>query len=173
VTRTVDSGQLSYRQVTVGRFPTGMRGLEEIFAALCEQHTAPAAELGPELVALAKRHNYIPSSAKEEFAVALLREYRRYFDLKRSGQVLLEQETWRGVPRHQIPWFPMLDKTLCDGCDKCLQFCSHGVYAKQDDDAVSVAEPLNCVVGCDACARLCRHGAITFPRRSVLRTLIR
>jgi NAD-dependent dihydropyrimidine dehydrogenase PreA subunit len=169
-----DKDQLSYRQVIVGRFPSGIRGLDEIFAALYRQGRVPDAELGVELVAQARRHNYIPGSAQDEFAAALLREYRHYWQLKQSGhEDHVRHDTWRGVPRHQIPWFPMLDDTLCDGCDKCLQFCSNGVYAKQDNGAVSVIEPLNCVVGCDACARLCRHGAITFPPRSMLRTLAR
>ena len=166
-----DNDQLSYHQVLVGRFPTGMRGLDECFEALYRQGRAPDTKVATELVARASRHNYIASSAHHEFAAALLREYRKYCEQRASGQSTTSaRETWRAIPREQVPWFPMLDQALCDGCDKCLEFCSKAVYAKQDDGPVTVVNPLNCVVGCDACARLCRRGAITFPPRAMLRT---
>jgi NAD-dependent dihydropyrimidine dehydrogenase PreA subunit len=164
--------QLGYRQIIVGRFPAGLKGLDEVFASLYATNTAPTDELGAELVARVREHNYIPASSEAEFAAALVREYRKYCEQKESGQSTRPaQKTWRGIPREQVPWFPMLDEALCDGCDKCLDFCSSGVYAKRDSGVVYVVDPLNCVVGCDACARLCRHGAITFPPRSMLRTL--
>ena len=164
-----DNKQLGYRQIVVGSFPTGLRGLDEIFGLLCEEGKAPVEDLGPELVTRARGHNYIPSSAEADFAAALLREYREYWDERQSGRKpSARRTTWRGIPREQVPWSPMLDKCLCDGCDKCLDFCAHGVYAKRDSGTVYVQQPLNCVVGCDACARLCRHGAIVFPPRSVL-----
>ena len=167
-----DNEQLSYRQIMVGRHPTGLRGMEEAFEALYDLDCAPSDDLGQELVARLKPHNYIPSSAQGEFAAALLREYRTYYDEKHSGgHTARQQDTWQGIPRHQVPWFPMLDETLCDGCDKCLEFCSNGVYVKRDSGTVYVAQPLSCVVGCDVCARLCANGAITFPPRSILRTL--
>lgn len=166
--------QLSYRQIIVGRFPTGLTGLDEIFEVLYGEGKAPIDDMGPQLVARAKEHNYIPSSAEADFATALLREYRSYWERKTSGQeTKVKRDTWRGIPRQQVPWFPMLDETLCDGCDKCLEFCSSGVYAKRDNGVVYVVQPMNCVVGCDACARLCPHGAITFPPRTILRTLTR
>ncbi len=167
-----DNTELSYHQIVVGRFPTGLKGLDETFEALYEQGQAPADDLGPELVARLRQHNYIPASSEGEFAAALLREYGAYYEEKRSGgRTARKQDTWQGIPRHQVPWFPMLDETLCDGCDKCLDFCSNGVYAKRDSGTVYVAQPLSCVVGCDVCARLCANGAITFPPRSILRTL--
>jgi len=163
-----DKEKLSYRQVIVGRFPTGFSGLDELFAALYRAGETPADNLGRELVGQARVHNYIPASAEQEFASALLREYRTYWEQKCSGQVMPARA---GPRRQQVPWFPMLDETLCDGCDKCLEFCGNSVYAKKDKGIVSVVQPFNCVVGCDACARLCPHKAITFPPRSVLRTL--
>lgn len=162
-----DQKELNYRQVIVGRFPTGMVGLDELFESLYQAGKLPAEELGAELIVHAREHNYIPPSAERDFATALLREYRSYYEQKRSGQATPAK---RGAPRPQIPWFPMVDETLCDGCDKCLDFCSSGVYAKRDSGVVYVVQPLNCVVGCDACARLCPHHAITFPPRSILRT---
>ncbi|MGB9879815.1 MAG: hypothetical protein ACPLRM_03545, partial [Anaerolineae bacterium] len=123
-----DNKELSYRQIIVGRFPTGMVGLDELFESLYQANKSPDDDLGAELVAQARKHNYIPPSAERDFAAALLREYRSYYEQKRSGQ---SAPAKRGTPRPQVPWFPMIDETLCDGCDKCLEFCSSGVYAKR------------------------------------------
>jgi len=167
-----DKQQLSYRQIIVGRFPTGLTGLDEIFESLYEMGKAPSDDLRAELVSRAREYNYIPASAEADFGSALLREYRSYYEQRSSGQVeTRKRQTWHGIPREQIPWFPMVDETLCDGCDKCLDFCDSGVFAKRDNGVVYVAQPLNCVVGCNACARLCPHKAITFPPREILRTL--
>ncbi len=169
-----DDTRLSYRQVIIGRFPTGLSGLDEIFESLYLAGKAPTDELSAQLAARAREHNYIPASLERDFGGALLREYRKFHEQKKSGQTRkAEQNTWRGIPREQVPWFPILDETLCDGCGKCLEFCSRGVYERRDNGVVYVVQPLNCVVGCDACARLCVHKAITFPPRAILRTLVR
>jgi NAD-dependent dihydropyrimidine dehydrogenase PreA subunit len=163
--------RLSYRQVIIGRFPTGLTGLDELFESLYLAGSVPGDELGVQLVARAREHNYIPASSEAEFGTVLLQEYRKFCEQKQSGQTRkAEQNTWQGIPREQVSWFPMLDERLCDGCDKCLEFCSSGVYAKRESGVVHVVQPLNCVVGCDACARLCPHKAITFPPRAILRT---
>jgi NAD-dependent dihydropyrimidine dehydrogenase PreA subunit len=163
---------LSYHQIMVGGLPAGLNGLDEIFESLYDMDQEPADQLGPELVHRARRHNYIPVAAEDDFAAALLREYRSYCGQQRLGQgTAPKRETWQGIPREQIPWFPMLDETLCDGCDKCLEFCANRVYTKRNSGTVYVVQPVNCVVGCDACARLCPHGAISFPPRAMLNTL--
>jgi NAD-dependent dihydropyrimidine dehydrogenase PreA subunit len=169
-----NDASLSHRQIIVAGFPARLAGLDEEFEALYQAGQVCAEDLGPELVARARRHNYIPTSAEHDFATALLREYDAFCRQKESGQATkCRPQTWRGIPREQVPWFPMLDERSCDGCDKCLEFCSSGVYAKQEDGLVRVVQPLNCVVGCDACARLCAHKAITFPPRNILQTLTR
>ena len=169
-----NDASLSRRQIIVGGFPAGLAGLDEVFEALYQAGQVPKEDLGRELVARARRHNYIPSSAEHDFAAALLREYGAFCKQKESGQATKRKpQTWRGIPREQVPWFPMLDERFCDGCGKCLEFCSSGVYAKQQDGLVGVVHPLNCVVGCDACACLCAHKAITFPPRNILQTLAR
>jgi len=166
-----DHGPPSYRQIQVGRFPTGFSGLDELFEALYAEGRIPSDEMGGELVARAREHNYIPPSAESAFAAALVREYRAFHEAKRTGKPRPKRDPWKGVPREQVPWFPVLDETLCDGCDKCLRFCANEVYAKRDTGSVYVIEQMNCVVGCDACARLCVHHAITFPPRSILATI--
>lgn len=159
---------LSYRQITVSGFPVGLNGLDEIFDVLFKHHRAAEAINAGEMVKLVSEHNYIPASAEAEFGQALLREYGRYCELTRSGKQRVTREPWQGYPREQVPWFPTLDESSCDGCDRCLEFCAHGVYAKRESGKVYVAEPFDCLVGCDACARLCSHKAITFPPRKML-----
>jgi len=166
-----DDKPLSYRQIIVGRFPAGLTGLDEVFEALYQLNLPPSDELGSQLIQRARQHNYIPESAEADFSAALLREYRAFYEAERSGTAPVKRETWQGIPREQVPWFPVLDETLCDGCDKCLRFCANGVYAKRESGTVYVAQSLKCVVGCDACVRLCTHHAIVFPPRSVLATL--
>jgi NAD-dependent dihydropyrimidine dehydrogenase PreA subunit len=164
---------LSYRQVMVGGFPTGLKGLDEIFETLYDSKTALGDELGPALVAHARKYNYIATSADTEFAAALVRAYADYRAQRERGETAKKVLTWHGIPRERIPWFPLVDETLCDGCDKCLQFCPNKVYTRDLGGTICVASPMNCEVGCDACARLCPPRAITFPPRAMLGALVR
>ena len=121
-----------YRQVLVGGQPAAIMGLDGILAEAFEAGRAPDdPELGQALVAAARdRLNYIPRAAEDEFAQALVGEYRRYHAGRLAGQVPqpVDYGTWRGHPREHIPWFPTLAAELCDGCGKCLSFCSFGVF---------------------------------------------
>ena len=161
----------SYRQVIIDGSPAGMRGLDEIFAALHAAGTAPGDEaLGPELVQRAGRDNYIPYGAREAYAAALSREYAAFVAaLEGNGQPGRQgYGTWRGYPREQIPWFPTVDEDLCNGCGVCLRLCSAKALTPTPDGKVSVSEPFACVVGCSSCATICKPGAIIFPPRSLL-----
>jgi len=163
------SQQPSYRQIQVGRFPVGITGLDEILAELYEAGKAPSEETAQELLSAVQKHNYVPASAAADYTATLLNEYACYYELRLSGRrTVKSRETWNGIPREQIAWFPVLDESLCDGCDKCLRFCANGVYARHESGTVHVVQPMNCTVGCDACARLCQHKAIAFPPRSIL-----
>ena len=66
-----------------------------------------------------------------------------------------------------VPWYPVIDRTLCTGCGTCRDYCLFSVYACDDAlparDRVGVVSPLNCKTGCPACARLCPTGALIFP----------
>ncbi len=78
--------------------------------------------------------------------------------------------TWKGVPRESIPWYPTIDAEKCEGCRKCYELCSHGVYSW--DEAASrpvVAEPYGCVVGCSNCMHQCEQGAVSFPPLAILK----
>jgi len=63
-----------------------------------------------------------------------------------------------------IPWFPVIDRSLCKNCKQCLNFCLFGVYTLADDGTVRVEHPESCKNGCPACARVCPHLAIIFPK---------
>lgn len=67
-----------------------------------------------------------------------------------------------------VPWYPVIDRSLCTGCGTCHDYCLFSVYAVADRAAapagrVRVTAPLNCKTGCPACARLCPEGALLFP----------
>jgi NAD-dependent dihydropyrimidine dehydrogenase PreA subunit len=81
--------------------------------------------------------------------------------------------TWRGFPRERIPWYPTVDAAKCAGCRICFEFCSHGVYAWDDQaNTPRVIEPFKCVVGCGSCTQECDAGAITFPPLSILKAYV-
>jgi NAD-dependent dihydropyrimidine dehydrogenase PreA subunit len=82
------------------------------------------------------------------------------------------ENTWQGIPREDIPWYPTVDATTCTGCRECYEFCSHGVYRwDEKNDKTLVSHPYECVVGCSSCAGVCSSGAITFPPLTMLREL--
>jgi len=165
---------MGHRQILVGQRPAAMRGLDDIFDVLYEDGHAPGEEdLGERLIEQArKRHNYIPKPAEDDFAQALLREYRKYVEERMCGckPEAVDYGTWRGHPREHIPWFPTIAEDQCDGCGACLEFCSFGVFEATEDGKVAVVEPFKCQVGCGSCANVCPPRAITFPPRSMLDT---
>ncbi len=63
-----------------------------------------------------------------------------------------------------IPWFPVIDYERCVNCGQCLDFCLFGVYEKDEQGKVTVANPQNCKTNCPACARICPDAAIIFPK---------
>jgi len=64
-----------------------------------------------------------------------------------------------------ISWFPVIDKTRCNNCGKCIDFCLFGVYSRQNRQ-VSVTNPEACKTNCPACSRMCPQKAIIFPKHS-------
>lgn len=82
--------------------------------------------------------------------------------------------TWRGIIRETIEWYPIVDGGACDGCKKCIDFCSFAVFSyERESDTVRVEDPFACVVGCSLCSAICRSGAISFPPLKYLDDLIR
>lgn len=60
-------------------------------------------------------------------------------------------------------WYPIIDRTRCTRCGQCFQFCLFGVYERDPDGTVQVAQPDSCKAGCPACSRVCPESAIMFP----------
>jgi NAD-dependent dihydropyrimidine dehydrogenase PreA subunit len=81
----------------------------------------------------------------------------------------MSEETYMGVPRKKITWYPKInwDKcNLCDGDPQCLKFCPHGVYAISDEPKrLIVKNPNNCVVFCRSCRKMCAPDALSFPSK--------
>lgn len=67
-------------------------------------------------------------------------------------------------PPSWVPWFPVIDRSRCTGCQQCLNFCLFGVYALDGEGRVEVRNPANCKTNCPACARICPQVAIIFPK---------
>ena len=81
-------------------------------------------------------------------------------------------QTYMGIPRDVIPWFPTIDPDKCINDSVCIDFCANDVFAQGDISTV-VANPLNCVVGCTSCARVCPSDALSFPDNDELVEILR
>lgn len=62
-----------------------------------------------------------------------------------------------------MPWYPVIDRSRCVNCRKCMSFCLFGVYSLIEQQ-VRVSRPRNCKNNCPACARICPEAAIIFPK---------
>lgn len=86
-------------------------------------------------------------------------------------------ETYMGLPRKEIPWFPRIDYDKCVGCLQCVETdrkAGHNVYAVEGNPPRPVVKnPYECVVGCQTCAIVCPQGAIIFPSRDELKRVLR
>ncbi len=74
-----------------------------------------------------------------------------------------EEETWHGIPRNKIPWYPTIDYQKCINCGQCEDYCKLGVYEleKHEGKIRSVVKnPDQCVVLCTGCDGICPAGAI-------------
>jgi NAD-dependent dihydropyrimidine dehydrogenase PreA subunit len=161
----------SYRQIIVDGSPTGLQGLNEVFARFYAGEYRPDEDrVGRALLEAVGKDNYIPHSARNAYADALVREYRLYVARRERGETTESPDygTWLGHPRETIPWFPTVNQDLCDGCGRCLDLCSKGCLAPTADGKVRVADPFLCIVGCSSCTDVCTPEAITFPLRSML-----
>ncbi len=79
---------------------------------------------------------------------------------------------WQGIPREQIPWYPIVNSEKCKGCKECNNFCSHKVYEwDNENNKTMVINPYNCVVGCSSCSGLCKENAIIFPPLTILKNM--
>jgi NAD-dependent dihydropyrimidine dehydrogenase PreA subunit len=87
----------------------------------------------------------------------------------------MSEETYEGVPRNKIPWYPTIDYEKCISCGKCVDYCKLGVYEfeeKQGKKRSVVKNPNNCVVFCTGCEEQCPAGAITHPSKEETQKII-
>lgn len=163
------------KMVLIGNQLIGLVGLEEMFEELYNSNLKPDENIKARLLDSARKENYIPPKQEAIYAEALLREYSLYCERKAGGASDQSEfccETYRGVPRENIPWYPTVYEEKCDGCKKCFEMCPQKVYFW--DEKISkpkVINPFACVVGCSGCAETCKLKAISFPPLSILDNL--
>ena len=80
---------------------------------------------------------------------------------------MAKDETWHGIPRQDIPWFPTVDADACIGCSLCYTTCGRSVYEMRENKAVA-AKAMSCMVGCSTCGTVCPVEAISFPDRDMI-----
>jgi NAD-dependent dihydropyrimidine dehydrogenase PreA subunit len=89
----------------------------------------------------------------------------------------MSEETYMGVPRKKIPWYPIVDYNRCNFCDgdpQCLKFCPHQVYGiDKTQKKLNVTNPNNCVVFCRSCRKVCAPDALSFPSKPEILSLIK
>jgi NAD-dependent dihydropyrimidine dehydrogenase PreA subunit len=132
------------------------KGLEHMDASDDDQKTVLLAEL--------RAHNYVPSSVEDEYLKALWIEYKKFRHQRREER----EESFKGIPRDEIPWFPKVDHSKCSGCTSCIEFCAQGVFYFAEGRS-HVVRPYGCIVGRSSCRSFCPEQAISFPTQAELR----
>ena len=150
----------------VGGLDVGISGLAEIIEKGLGVMDASDAEIKAVLLEGLKASNYVPSSVEKEYMAALWSEYKKARVQRREDV----KQSYKGIPRDAIPWFPSVDKKKCSGCSSCVEFCSQGVFTF--DGKSNVTKPYNCVVGKSSCRAFCPEKAITFPTHSELKVIL-
>ena len=88
----------------------------------------------------------------------------------------MSEETWHGIPRSKIPWYPTIDYEKCVSCGKCVEYCKLGAYTFEEKEGKTrpvVKNPDNCVVLCTGCDSICPAGAISHPSKKQIRETIK
>jgi NAD-dependent dihydropyrimidine dehydrogenase PreA subunit len=88
----------------------------------------------------------------------------------------MTEETWHGIPRKKIPWYPTINYEKCITCGKCVDFCHVNVFATEEKEGKKrtvVKNPYNCIVTCTGCDPVCPVGAIKHPSEKEFRKEIR
>jgi len=163
--------------ILVGKDLIGLIGLDEIFQKLYQTGRKPDESSKQYILSETKKQNYIPKGIEEKYEQALLREYKSFYISKEKGEEIKvkdEEETYQGVPRESIPWFPTVYEEKCDGCKECYDMCPTKVFIwDEKTQKPKVVYPLRCVVSCTGCAAICKPKAISFPPRSIIDNILK
>jgi NAD-dependent dihydropyrimidine dehydrogenase PreA subunit len=147
----------------VGGLEVGISGMSEIMERGLEVMDAPDEEVRDVLLRAMRAHNYVPSSAQDEYMRALWTEFKK-LRVQRKEQL---EMSYKGIPREEIPWFPKVDEKRCSGCSSCVEFCTQSVFSF--DGKSHVIKPYNCIVGNSSCRGFCPEKAISFPTTAELK----
>ncbi|MDZ7860346.1 MAG: thioredoxin family protein [Candidatus Krumholzibacteriota bacterium] len=111
--------------------------------------------------------------AKEHIA-QFMQKHCSKTERKNNNELTNKFSYWKGIPREEIDWAPIVDLNKCTGCGICVTSCGRNVF---DYDwgrkKTVVARPLQCMVGCTSCKVWCVYDAIRFPDSDRIRTLIK
>lgn len=142
----------------VGGLEVGIAELGEIIEKGLEHAEEPDAEQKAALLFELKARNYVPSSVEKEYLAALWTEFKKHRSVHKDKL----EDSYRGIPREEIHWFPSVDQKLCSGCTSCVEFCAQGVFHFAEGRS-HVVRPHNCIVGNSNCRSFCPEKAISFP----------
>lgn len=148
----------------VGGLEVGISGLTAVIERGLEHMDGPDEEQRSALLTELKAHNYVPASVEDEYMKALWTEYKKFRMQRREER----EESYKGLPRDEIPWFPKVDQSKCSGCTSCVEFCAQGVFYFAEGKS-HVVRPYNCTVGRSSCRSFCPEQAISFPTQAELR----
>lgn len=84
-------------------------------------------------------------------------------------------ETYKGIPRRKIPWYPIINYEKCVCFGKCVDYCKLGAYEFEEvkgNERVVVKNPYNCVVLCTGCETQYLSGALSHPSKQETRKII-
>jgi NAD-dependent dihydropyrimidine dehydrogenase PreA subunit len=152
----------------VGGLEVGVSGVADIMERALERLDDPDEEIKQILLDELKSRNYVPGGSEEEYVRALWAEYKK-LRVQRKEQL---EMSFKGIPREEIWWYPVIDPDKCTGCSSCADFCSQGVF-KFDGKISHVVKPYACVVGKSSCRSFCPEKAISFPTNAELRVMLR
>ncbi len=86
----------------------------------------------------------------------------------------LKKDSWYGISKKEIKWYPTIDYKKCIGCGLCVLDCPVFVFSYDfERHSVKVIKPQKCVVGCEICANLCIPKAIKLPSVSYLNDIMK
>jgi NAD-dependent dihydropyrimidine dehydrogenase PreA subunit len=87
----------------------------------------------------------------------------------------MSEESYEGIQRNKIPWYPSINYEKCISCGKCVDFCHMEAFAFEEKEGKKrsvVKNPNSCVVFCRGCEDICPAGAITHPSEEETQKII-